>query len=75
MGEGGMWHVWEEKRNGNKVPAGRPAGKRKPGRQSHNWEKNIKMDLTGRIGECGLDLSSSGRDKWQALVNMAVNFR
>ena len=46
------------------------------GRPRHNWEDNIKMGLQ-EVG-CGrmdrIDLAQD-RDRWQALVNVAMNLQ
>jgi len=53
---------------------GKPEGTRPPGRPTHRWEDNIKMDL--QEVECGgmdwIELAQ-GTDRWQALVNAVIN--
>jgi hypothetical protein len=49
-----------EKRNVYKLLVGKPEGKRPLGRPSSRWVDNIKMNLLDRLGQCGLDWSSSG---------------
>ena len=55
---------------------GKPEGNRPPGKPRHKWEDNIKMDLQ-EVG-CGftdrIDVAQD-RDRWQALVNVTINFR
>jgi hypothetical protein len=55
---------------------GKPEGNRPIGRPRHKWENNIKMDL--QEVRCGvldhIDLARD-RDRWQALVNVAMNLR
>jgi hypothetical protein len=45
---GGADHVERigEMRNTHKIYVGKPEGKRELGRTRHNWEDNIRMDLT-----------------------------
>lgn len=65
-GEGrGAYRVW----------VGRLEGNRKLGRPRHIWEGNITMILqeTGWDGMHGVHLTQN-KDKWWALVNMAINF-
>jgi len=53
---------------------GKPEGKRPLGRPRHIWEDNIKMDLQemGCRGRDWIKLAQD-RDRWQALVNVAMN--
>jgi hypothetical protein len=44
-----------EKMNASRIFVGKPEGKRPLGRPRHRWVDNIKMDLTDRMGWCGLD--------------------
>ena len=55
---------------------GKPEGKRPLGRPRHRWEDNIKMDLqeVGCEGMAWIKLAQ-GRDRWQALVSVIMNFR
>jgi hypothetical protein len=55
---------------------GKPGEKRPPGRPTHRWEDNIKMDPRG-IGWSGTDWIdlAQDRDQWRALVNTAMNLR
>jgi hypothetical protein len=48
-------------------------GKRPPGRQTHRWVDNIKMDR-GEVGWSGVGWIglSQDRDKWRALVNVVM---
>jgi len=58
-----------------RVLVGKPEGNRPLGRPWHNWEDNINMDLQEVV--CGgmdwIELAQD-RDRWQALVNMVMNF-
>jgi len=54
---------------------GKPVGKRPLGRPRHIWEDNIKMDLQEvGWGMYCIDLAQD-RERWQALVNAAMNLR
>jgi hypothetical protein len=55
---------------------GRPEGRRPLGRLRRRWEDNIKMDL-GEMGFGDVDWIhlAQDRDRWRALVNMAMNLR
>jgi hypothetical protein len=55
---------------------GEPDGKRPPGRPSHRWEDNIKMDLqeVGCGGMDWIDLAQD-RDRLRALVNAVMNLQ
>jgi hypothetical protein len=44
------------------------------GRPMSRLKDNINTDLK-RNGMCGLDLSGSGYEPWQALVNMVMNLQ
>jgi len=67
-----MW----ERRDAYKVLVGRPEGRRPLGKSRHRWEDNIKMELQ-EVGLGGMDWNdlAQGRDRWQALVNVVMNFR
>ena len=59
-----------------RVPVGKPEGKRPLGRPRRRWEDNIKMDLQEVGGSCGdwMELvQDSGR--WRALVSTVRNLR
>ena len=58
-----------------RVLVGKPEGKRPLGRSRHRWEDNIKMELQ-EVGCGGMDWIklAQDREKWQALVNMVMNF-
>jgi len=64
-----------EGRGVHRVLVGKLEGKRPLGRPRHRWKDNIKMDLR-EVGGSGdwMELAQD-RDKWQALVNMVMNFR
>jgi len=55
---------------------GKPEGKRPLGRPRYRWEVNIEMDLQEEVCESmdWIDVAQD-RDRWQALVNAAVNLR
>jgi hypothetical protein len=59
-----------------RVLVGKPEGKRPLGRPRHRWEDNIKMDLQ-KVGMRGMDwiVLALNRDRWQALVNVVMNFQ
>jgi hypothetical protein len=67
MGEGRVMY---------RVLVGKPEGNRPLGRPRRRWEDNNKMDLQEVGGECGdwIELAQN-RDRWQALVNVVMNFR
>ena len=65
-----------ERRGVYRVFVGKPEGKRPLGRPRSRWEDNIKMDLQ-EVGGGGMDWIklAENRDRWQALVNVAVKLR
>ena len=65
-----------EERGVHRVLVGKPEGKRPLGRPRRRWEDNIKMDLqeVGGGGGDWMELAQD-RDRWQVLVNTAMNFR
>jgi hypothetical protein len=65
-----------ERRGAYRVMARKPEGKRPLGRLRLGWEDGIKKDLQelGYLGMDWIDLAQA-RERWQALVNMAMNFR
>jgi len=67
-----MW----ERRGIYKVLMGKPEGKRPLGRTRRRREDNIKMDLQEERCESmdWIDLAQD-RDRWQALMNVVMNFR
>jgi hypothetical protein len=58
------------------VMVGKPEGKRPLGRLRLGWEDGIKMELQG-VGCLGMDWIdlAQDRDRWRALLNVAMNFR
>ena len=52
----------------------KPEGKRQHGRPRRRWEDNIKMNLQ-EVGCGGMDWIelARDRDRWRALVNVAMN--
>jgi len=73
---GGACSMYGERRGIYRVLVGKPEGERPLWRTWHRWEDNIKMDLQ-EVG-CGsmdwIELAEN-RDRWQALVNVVMNFR
>ena len=65
----------EEGRGAHRVLVGKPDGKRPMGRPRRRSEYNIKMDLQEVGIGCGdwMELAED-RDRWRALVSMAMNF-
>src|SRR5215469_4832864 len=64
-----------EKRGVHRVLVGKPEGKRPLWRPRRRWEDNIKMGLEEvGVGGDWMELVQD-RDRWQALVNMVMNFR
>jgi hypothetical protein len=63
-----------EERKVYQVLVGNPEGKRPPGRPRHSWEDWIRMDLreTGLEGVNWIQLAQD-RDRWQAVVSVAMN--
>ena len=59
-----------------RVLVGKPGGKRLLGRPRRRWGNNIKIYLqeVGCGGMDWIDLAQD-RDRWQALVNVVINFR
>jgi hypothetical protein len=65
-----------ERRGVYRVLVGKHEGKRPLGRPRRGREDNIKMDLQ-EVGSGGIDWNEMAqvRDKWRALVNVAMNLR
>jgi hypothetical protein len=63
-------------RNGYKLFAGKPEGKRPLGRPGRRWEDNIVMDLREiRCEDMNWVHLAQERDHWWAVVNMIMNLR
>jgi hypothetical protein len=59
-----------------RVLAGKPEGRKPPGRPRHRWEDNIKLDLQ-EVG-CGImdwNELAQERERWRALVSTVMNFQ
>ena len=65
-----------EKRVLYRVLVGKSEGKRPLGRPRLSWKDNIKMELQ-EVGCEDMDwiYVAQDRDRWQALVNVVMNFR
>jgi len=65
-----------ERRGVYRVLVGKPEEKRPLGRPGHSWEDDIVMDLQ-EVGCGGMDWIelAQDRDRWQALVNVALNLQ
>jgi hypothetical protein len=64
------------KRGAYRILVGRPEGRPPPGRPTHRWEDNIKMELQ-QVGWGDMDWIelAQDRDRWLALVNAVINLR
>jgi hypothetical protein len=64
------------KSNANGISMGKPEGKSPLVRPKRRWVDNIKMDLRDIEWDC-MDCIylAQDRDKWRAVVNMAMNLR
>jgi hypothetical protein len=67
--------AYGEKEGLYRILLGKHGGKRPLGRPRHRLEDNNKMDLQD-IGCGGMDWIklAQDRDRWQALVNVVMNF-
>jgi hypothetical protein len=65
-----------ERRGVYRIMMGKPERKRPLGRRRRGWKNNIKMDLQV-VGCGGMDWIelAEGRDRWLAVVNVAMNHR
>jgi hypothetical protein len=63
-----------DRRGAYRALVGKPEGRRPLGRPRRRWEDNIEMGLR-EVGWGGIDWIDLAqyRDRWQALVNMAMN--
>jgi hypothetical protein len=59
-----------------RILAGKPEGKRLPGRPTRRWEDNIKMHLQ-KVEFEGMDWIglAQDRDKWRSISNWVINSR
>jgi hypothetical protein len=73
---GGACSTDGEKRGAYRVMVGKLEGKRPLGKLRLGWEDSIKNDLQEVVsgGMDWIDLAQD-RDRWRALVNVAMNFR
>jgi hypothetical protein len=73
---GGARSAYGEGRGVYWVLMGKPEGKRPLGRPRRSWDNNIKMDLqeVGCGGMVWIELAQD-TDRWQVLVNVAMNLR
>jgi hypothetical protein len=63
-----------EDRKVYRVLVGKPQGKRRLGRPSRRWEDGIRMDIREiGLGSVEWIQLAQDRDRWRALVNMAIN--
>jgi hypothetical protein len=71
-----VWHVARmgEGRGVYRVLVGKPERKRPLGRPRSRWRENIKADLH-KVGCGGMDWIelAKDRDRWRAIVNVAMN--
>jgi hypothetical protein len=58
------------------IVVGKREGKKPLSRPTYGWENKVKVDLR-ELGWEGMEcfLQAEDRDKWQAVVNMAVNLQ
>jgi hypothetical protein len=65
-----------EKRNANRLFAGKSEGKIPLGRPRRGWVDNVRMDL-GEVGWGDVDWIGLAQDRnmWRALVNSVLNLR
>jgi hypothetical protein len=65
-----------ERRGAYRALVGKPEGRRKPGRPTHRWEVNNKMDLR-EVGWRDIDWTdlAQDRNRWQALVNTVMTLQ
>jgi len=70
-----MWRVWGREEVCIGFYWGKPEGKNPLGKPRSGWEDNIEMDLREVGGGGDYMALAQDRDRWRALVNMAMNFR
>jgi hypothetical protein len=76
MGWAGHVARMGERRGVYRVLVGKPEGKRPFGKPRHRWEDNIKIDPQEvRYGGTGWIELARDRYRWQALVNVVMNFQ
>jgi hypothetical protein len=68
--------TYGERRGAHRALVGKLEGRRPLGRPRRRWEDNIKMDLR-EAGWGSMDWINliQDRDRWRALVNVAMNLR
>jgi hypothetical protein len=65
-----------EVRDAYKILVRKPQGKRQLGKIRNRWEANVKINLKEiRFGRVGCIRVARKRDRWQAAVSTALNFR
>ena len=71
----GMKHVMG--RGVYRVSGAKPEGNRPPGKPRRRWDNNMKMHFRKWDGVGGMDWIdlAQDRNRWRAIVNVAMNFR
>jgi len=66
--------TYGERRGVYRVSVGKYGGKGQLGKSRHRWEDNMKTDLQEvGCGGMGWVVVAQDRDRWQALLNAAMN--